>query len=60
MNVGEYLDANGYRNVAEWALDSDYEYDESSDLWTDEEGNIIDPYSQLIGAIESARYEEDK
>ena len=26
MSIGEYLKANGYRNVAEWALDSDYEY----------------------------------
>ena len=55
MNVGKYLDAHGYRDVAEWALDSDYQYDESTDLWTDEEGNIVDPYFQLIGAIESSR-----
>ena len=56
--VGNYLDAHGYRNVAEWALDSDYQYDESTDLWTDEEGYIIDPYGQLLAAIESAQSRE--
>ena len=64
MTVGEYLETNGYRNVAEWALDSDYEYREELDIWLDEWGNIVDPRQQLIAAIESAaepvhRYDGD-
>jgi|GEM_PF-6264910 len=53
MSIGEYLKANGYRNVAEWALDSDYEYRQEIDCWIDEYGNIIDPRQQLLAAIET-------
>lgn len=58
MSVSRYLKENGYSNVAEWAVDSGYVYDQDTDLWTDEHGSLVDPYQQLLGAIESAMWNE--
>lgn len=54
MSIGEYLDAHGYSNVAEWATDSGYVYDRNIDHWVDEYGRFVDIYGQLLGAMESA------
>lgn len=58
MSVSEYLKENGYRNVAEWAMSSGYVYHDDTDLWHDEDGYLVDPYQQLLGAIESAMWNE--
>lgn len=52
-SIGEYLQRCQYRNVAEWAIDSGYVYDESTDEWTDEHGTVVDPTTQLLVAIEA-------
>lgn len=58
MSIGEYLDAHGYSNVAEWAADSGYVYDKDIDHWVDEDGRLVDIHGQLLGAMESAGIED--
>lgn len=48
-----YLEYNGYEGISEWALDSDYEYNQELDVWLDEYCNVVDPYQQFFSAIES-------
>lgn len=57
--IAEYLRENDYATAEEWASDSDYVYDKDTDQWTDEHGDVIDPYVQLQGAIESVGSESE-
>lgn len=49
QNINEYLTANGYASVEEWAADSNYE--SVSGSWFDEHGNEVDLVSQLHAAL---------
>lgn len=57
QDVADYLSANGYQNLEEWAADSDYNY--NGGTWRDEHGTTVNPFAQLLAAIERdlARYE---
>lgn len=57
QDVADYLSANGYQNLEEWAADSDYTY--NGGTWRDEHGTTVNPFAQLLAAIERdlARYE---
>ena len=41
IDMEDFLRGWGYKNVEEWALDSDYEYDDNIDVWFDEEGKAL-------------------
>lgn len=52
--VADYLQANEYASVEEWALDSDYTYDDDHDVWYDDERNCVDIESKIVDAIDSS------
>lgn len=54
IDMEAFLKEWGYKNVEEWALDSDYEYDDNIDVWFDEEGNPVDIEEKLYYAIEAS------
>jgi len=49
--VRDYLKATNYDTVEDWALDSNYCYNDDYDLWYDDDGNPVDIYSMLLVAI---------
>lgn len=52
--IDGWLDANGYRSIAEWGYDSGYaEPIESHPGWADEHGNPVDLYEQAWYAYEA-------
>jgi hypothetical protein len=53
IDMEAYLKAWGYKNVEEWALDSDFEYDDDEDIWFNDEGNPVDIEEQLYYVIDS-------
>lgn len=58
--IADYLQANGYASVEEWALDSDYTYDDDHDVWYDDERTCIDIESKLLDAIDSSVVDLDQ
>lgn len=60
IDMQEFLTKWGYKSVEEWALDSDYEYDDDEDVWFDEEGWPVDIEAKLYYAIESSLEDEGK
>ena len=55
--IAKYLENSGYKSVEEWALDSDYVYDDNEDIWLDEEGNVVDIEQKLWYTIDSMEEE---
>jgi hypothetical protein len=53
IDMKAYLKACGYKSVEEWALDSDFEYDDDQDIWFNDEGNPVDIEEQLYYVIDS-------
>jgi hypothetical protein len=53
IDMEAYLKACGYKSVEEWALDSDFEYDDDQDVWFNEDGNPVDIEEQLYYVIDS-------
>lgn len=49
--VRDYLKATGYDSVEDWALDSNYYYNDDYDVWCDDEGNPVEIRMMLLGAI---------
>lgn len=52
----EYLRDNEYANIGEWALDSDYYYDNVSGIWFDEHQSAVDIELEFYFALEAAGY----
>lgn len=53
IDMEAFLKAWGYKNVEEWALDSDFEYDDDQDIWFNDEGYPVDIEEQLYYVIDS-------
>lgn len=47
--IDKYLQANRYRSVHEWALDSNYRLTDEG--WVDEDGSLVDVYNVLLEVI---------
>ena len=54
--IDRMLEAGGYANVGEWALDSNYWYDDDYDQWYDDEGYAVDIEWQAVNAAYVAGY----
>lgn len=52
----EFLENTGYSSLAEWALDSDYEYNQELGIWLDEYSNPVRIAQNLFFAMEQALY----
>jgi hypothetical protein len=53
IDMEAFLKACGYKSVEEWALDSDFEYDDDQDIWFNDEGHPVDIEEQLYYVIDS-------
>ena len=54
--IDRMLEAGGYKTVEEWALDSDYWYDDDYDQWFDVENYMVDIEWQAVNAAYVAGY----
>jgi hypothetical protein len=50
--IAGYLAHYQYRSIEEWAADSDYLYSKDEDCWYNEEGHLVDIYSQFDKALD--------
>lgn len=54
--IDRMLEDGGYASVGEWALDSNYWYDDDYDQWYDDDGYIVDIEWQACTAAYEAGY----
>lgn len=57
--LASWLEDRGYTDEEEWALDSDYVYDDNEDVWYDDDGNPVDLQEKLWYIIDSLEDQEN-
>lgn len=51
--VDLWVQQGGYKSLDEWMRDSDYGWSHNEGEWTDETGEVVDPYEQALAAMEA-------
>ena len=51
--VDEWVLSDGYVSVEDWAFDSNYRYEKSTDTWFDEGNNEVNIYEQAYAVMET-------
>lgn len=57
--IADYLKANNYDEVGEWAIDAGYVYDDDLDYWYDDDRNTVDIELELLASIDSSVIDSD-